>query len=135
MSETKLEPCPFCGAPNPAMHPNDIAPGGAAMAIDGSTAQYAHCDGCGAEGPQSFHYREAVANWNCRYPSRSAILEEAAKERDRLRDALEKIAAPWDSGQTTVPAVFPLLSVEFQRRMDIAGEALAALSTKEKGDE
>ena len=47
--------------------------------------------------------------------------------------ALEACAAPWDSGQTTVPGAFPMLANEFQRRMDIAGEALAALSTKGEG--
>ena len=61
-----LASCPFCGTAKPAMHPNDIAPGGAAMALDGSTVQYAHCDGCGAEGPQGFTQAEAVAAWNRR---------------------------------------------------------------------
>ncbi|WP_299109755.1 hypothetical protein [uncultured Bradyrhizobium sp.] len=34
-----LKLCPFCGAGGVAMHPNDIAPGGAAMAL---TTQPSH---------------------------------------------------------------------------------------------
>lgn len=56
----------------------------------------------------------------------------SAKAESEMREALEKCAAPWDSGPTTVPAVIPLLSAEFQRRMNIAGGALVAPS-KEPG--
>jgi hypothetical protein len=45
-----------------------------------------------------------------------------------VREALEKCAAPWDSGPTTLAEAPALLSTEFQRRLNIAGEALAALS-------
>lgn len=62
----ELKPCPFCGSDSIEMHPNDITPGGASMATPG-TAQYAHCNGCGAEGPQSdVSEREAVDAWNRR---------------------------------------------------------------------
>lgn len=66
LKRLELKPCPFCGSDSVELHPNDIAPGGASMATPG-TAQYAHCNGCGAEGPQSdVSEREAVDAWNRR---------------------------------------------------------------------
>lgn len=64
-----LDPCPFCGAADVELHPLDLARAGPEVPLQGSTTQYAHCDGCGAEGPQSFHHDEAVAAWNRRASS------------------------------------------------------------------
>lgn len=63
---THLEPCPFCAEGSVVLHPEALAPGGPALPIDGSDVQYAHCDGCGAEGPQSYFRAEAVEGWNRR---------------------------------------------------------------------
>lgn len=52
----------------------------------------------------------------------------AAKAYQPMREALEACAASWDSGPTTVSHGYALLSAEFQRRLNIAGEALAALN-------
>lgn len=63
---TVLAACPFCGSGDVQMHPNDIAKRGVNMACDGFQVQYAHCDNCGAEGPQGFTSQEAIAAWNRR---------------------------------------------------------------------
>lgn len=54
------------------------------------------------------------------------LFAEAADEIERLRVALARCAAPWDSGPSTVQQAAALLGEEFQRRMNIAGEAILA---------
>jgi Lar family restriction alleviation protein len=65
----KLLPCPFCGGEEIAVHPRDLSQHGSGMPHPGSDAQYLHCDGCGADGPQSFHSGFAIKLWNRRAPS------------------------------------------------------------------
>ncbi len=70
MSSVKFEGilihCPFCGHGDIAMHPYDIAERGCELPLQGSDAQFAHCDSCGADGPQSFEIQEAADLWNTR---------------------------------------------------------------------
>lgn len=48
----------------------------------------------------------------------------AADEIERLQAALRECAAPFDTGPTTIAQGAALVAKEFQRRMDIAGEAI-----------
>jgi hypothetical protein len=48
----------------------------------------------------------------------------AADEIERLTKALAECAAPFDTGPTTVGEAAVLVGKEFQRRMNIAGEAI-----------
>jgi len=63
---SELKPCPFCGEDEIALHPRDLARWGCELPHNGNDAQYAHCDRCGAEGPQSFYEHEAIDAWNRR---------------------------------------------------------------------
>src|ERR1700761_6568542 len=95
----KLSPCPFCGADDIAMHPNDIAASGSQMATqDGAQVQYAHCDGCGAEGPQAFTYEEAVAGWNQRSPATDALKNAVRPLLDAWKGYREKSQGPRSEG-------------------------------------
>jgi Lar family restriction alleviation protein len=77
MSERELLPCPFCdGRPRLVAPVWDLLP-------------YCECLRCGVKTTMATTNAEAIAAWNRRSPSRQSILEEAAKERDRLREALE----------------------------------------------
>ena len=75
MSERELEPCPFCGGTAEIGY------------VQGETARV-ECRGDDCLMAEVFTDRlpraEAIAAWNRRSPSRQSILEEAAKERDRL---------------------------------------------------
>jgi len=61
-----LDVCPFCGDGGASIHPTSLALYGNEMGIEGQDVFYAHCDSCGAEGPQAFYYQEAINNWNNR---------------------------------------------------------------------
>lgn len=73
----KLLACPFCSAADIALHPNDIANGGDAMGIPNVSVFYAHCDGCGAEGPQASDEVASIAAWNLRAAPSSTTLTDA----------------------------------------------------------
>lgn len=79
LAARKLLGCPFCGGGDVELHPLHIATTGHAMPTqDGACVQYAHCNGCGAEGPQAFVIWEAIDAWNNRRaPDLLAALKEA----------------------------------------------------------
>lgn len=52
------------------------------------------------------------------------VLRALRAENARLRAALEKCAAPFDTGPTTLGMAPHIISTEFQRRMNIAAFAL-----------
>lgn len=68
METEKLKPCPFCGGDELAVYPRDLSQFGSGMPHPGADAQYVRCDGCGADGPQSFYAHEAMERWNRRTP-------------------------------------------------------------------
>jgi hypothetical protein len=70
MDRQELKPCPFCGAREWTIRP----------------AYQVQCPRCGAEGPNGAIPATAKEAWNTRQP------DPAEAERDRLREALEKIA-------------------------------------------
>lgn len=74
-TELKPLPCPFCGDMDVAMHPNDLAECGRELARPHTDVCYAHCDGCGAEGPQAFDNAEAITAWNRRAESEPSKVE------------------------------------------------------------
>lgn len=92
-----LLPCPFCGHDKVAFHPNDIAFAGPEMWLPG-TVCYAHCDGCGAEGPQSMEsQQEAVDAWNRRTdPAREDMLA-ALNAAKRLTDNINEFGSCTDA--------------------------------------
>ena len=87
MSEQELVSCPFCGSDSVALHPNDLAHDGGAMGLPSHGGFYAHCDGCGAEGPQSDDEAESINAWNRRAPLLAA--QPAA-------DHIANIKAAWE---------------------------------------
>lgn len=66
---TELLPCPFCGGEEIAVHPRDLSQYGSGMPHPGNDAQYLHCEGCGADGGQSFDTGQAIRLWNSRFAS------------------------------------------------------------------
>ena len=80
-------PCPFCGAPNPARHPNDLTTNGSCVGVPKSDAFYVHCDECGAEGPVGDDEPESVANWNAR-----ALTSEVSRLSTALAEARPAIS-------------------------------------------
>jgi hypothetical protein len=64
--EQVRRPCSHCGAPDPVIYPNEVASCGAEMGMPGVDAFYAHCDGCGADGPIGETMQEALDLWNGR---------------------------------------------------------------------
>jgi Lar family restriction alleviation protein len=76
MRRDDLEPCPFCGGKEIAVHPLDLSQWGSGMPHPGSDARYLHCDGCGADGPQSFYSQEAIEAWNRRSALSAALSEQ-----------------------------------------------------------
>lgn len=117
-----LKPCPFCGCSDavvreyPAYRIDGKPCGDSTFGVD--------CLNCGVETNKYSSDGPAIRDWNTRSPSSSEDVR-------RMWEALEACAASWDSGPTTLAHVPALLSAEFQRRLNIAGEALAALSQKE----
>lgn len=61
-----LRACPFCESDSIARHPNDLARDGGAIDLSGIGGFYAHCDGCGAEGPQCDDELASIHAWNRR---------------------------------------------------------------------
>lgn len=113
---SKVKTCPFCGNDSIECHPNEIAFAGCNMAgASSADLHYTHCNGCGAEGPDANSYAEAIELHNRRPVSETERV---------LRNAMIELAAPWDSGPTTLGLVLPLINAEFQRRLNIAGTAL-----------
>lgn len=55
------------------------------------------------------------------------------QEVEQLRAALEKCAAPFDTGPTTMQIAPILISTEFQRRMNIAAMALTTQQPPSEG--
>lgn len=86
MSRAVAVACPFCGGNQIAVHPYDIAPTGASLPVPGDV-HYAHCDGCGAEGPQAETVAGALDLWNRRASGHDAQLRKA------LADAAAHLAA------------------------------------------
>ena len=56
--------------------------------------------------------------------------KELRAEIDRLRDALKEVAATWDTGPTTVMEGMKATCLEFQRRWEIANDALGRSDRK-----
>jgi Lar family restriction alleviation protein len=82
--------CPFCGMAEVAMHPNDLASAGHEMGVPNVSVFYAHCDHCGAEGPQGDSEQEAVSFWNQRanavsVPEPRAVSETATTDPELIK--------------------------------------------------
>ena len=122
MSETKLEPCPFCG-PQPALPEVWRDHIGYVRVI---------CGPCGSSTgtrPPSDPDGEAkvIAHWNRRSTSRSAILEEAAQVADehaRLHPLFNHGTQPSRAEQAVMDAA-----------AQIAAAIRSLITHKEKGDE
>lgn len=88
--EAELKPCPFCRRGGIVIHP--LPPGAKGLHLLVSRAPYyAHCDGCGADGPPGDTEAEAIANWNTRTtPSPDSTVEvgELVERLRRLADRL-----------------------------------------------
>lgn len=75
---SELEPCPFCGGEAISTHEQEC---------EGAETYYWHvCSNCGANSEGDHGRQRAALQWNRRAPS------SAARERDALRAALERIA-------------------------------------------
>jgi hypothetical protein len=110
MSDTKLLPCPFCGATE---HDDDMSLVDG-MSHDGSVI-FVACLGCGASGPPVEYvvdassvvtsWPKAVAAWN-RRPLRDAVVE-AAREcvTDSYRPTPEYDRLRWDRLHEAVEAL------------------------------
>lgn len=95
--QSALKACPFCGSGEVELHPNDLAKSGGPFhgqyaTQDGAQVQYAHCNGCGAEGPQAFIIDEVVTAWNRRaeHQSDSAGAGDIGTRAGRVHDALAR---------------------------------------------
>lgn len=114
-SREALLPCPFCGSDAIAMHPNDLATDGGQLGVPGHGCFYAHCDGCGAEGPQADFHVDAITAWN----TRAAELT-ASKDRKRLSDVYATRLVVDDRGR---PMTLGRLQDAFVRAREAAGVA------------
>lgn len=77
---TELEPCPFCGSE--AIETRETRETG----TTGEVYVWHVCGVCGCETEGADGHRAAADQWNTRAPS------PAARERDEMRDALQRIA-------------------------------------------
>lgn len=113
---TELEPCPYCGGELKSI----------GIGETGCELWEHPFNGCFLH-RYTFGCQEFVASWNTRTaPPRIAELE---AEVERLREALEKIAAPMSITVRKPSKMYKDLRADATRRIDVARAALAPKET------